>query len=274
MTSTISYSRTGSGEPVVLIHGIGHRREAWGQVPQLLSREYDVIAVDLPGHGLSPAPERPAGYAMPSYVQQMEEFFEDLDLGRPHVAGNSLGGILALELAARGSVRTCAALSPAGFWAKYELALLGANLVSLKATAHAPEAVVRAVLANPRLKALSLRSLYAHPENVPFDVAVGDTRNLRASRGFWPCFARGLALSYKPTPVVPTTVAWGDKDRLLPPHQARRAEGRLPGVHHVSLPDCGHVPMVDHPDLVARVIADTVARAGERALNGLSTSGD
>lgn len=261
MPSSISYSRIGSGEPILLIHGIGHRREAWAQVPELLAPDYDVINIDLPGHGHSPVPRKPASYTMTSYAEQVEELMDDLGLDRPHVAGNSLGGILALELAARGSVRSCAAFSPAGFWSKPELALLGANLVLLKVSAHAPRAVVQKVCGTLRLRAISMRSLYVHPENLCAQHSFDDSMNLRHAKGFWPCFARGVLLSYKQTPVVPTTIAWGERDRLLLPSQARRAETALPAVIHKTLPDCGHVPMVDHPELVRGVVRETTPRA-------------
>ncbi|HEY1966958.1 MAG TPA: alpha/beta hydrolase, partial [Pseudonocardia sp.] len=59
------------------------------------------------------------------------------------------------------------------------------------------------------------------------------------------------------------TIAWGDHDRILPPRQAQRAARLLPAAHHLPLPGCGHVPMSDDPELVAKVILDTCARARE-----------
>ncbi|MBO1767283.1 alpha/beta hydrolase [Allobranchiibius sp. GilTou38] len=269
MTSTISYSRTGSGEPIVLIHGIGHRREAWNRVPELLASDFDVINIDLPGHGRSPAPGKPAGYTITSYADQVEELLRELAVTQPHVAGNSLGGILALELAARGSVQSCAAFSPAGFWSKAELGLLAVNLLALKVSSYAPGPVIEAVCGNERLRAISMRSLYVHPEHLSTEEAIGDTYNLRRAKGFWPCFIRGIGLSYKQIPLVPSTIAWGEKDRLLLPRQAGRAARKLPSVTHVPLPDCGHVPMVDHPELIASVIRETTARVGVRQLSSV-----
>ena len=60
---------------------------------------------------------------------------------------------------------------------------------------------------------------------------------------------------------MPTTVAWGTKDRLLWPRQPESARRRIPNAHHVSLPDCGHVPMIDDPSLIIDVIDQTVTRA-------------
>ena len=85
--STISYSRQGTGEPVVLIHGIGHQRTAWFEVYDRLAQHHDVIAIDLPGFGQSPPPQKPDTYRMASWVTQLETFFEHLGIERPHVVG-------------------------------------------------------------------------------------------------------------------------------------------------------------------------------------------
>ena len=99
MSLAINYHRTGSGPPLVLLHGVGHHWQAWEPVIERLAVEFDVIACDTPGFGRS-AP-LPAGVTptIPAYVDAFEWFFAELGLERPHVAGNSMGGGLALELA-------------------------------------------------------------------------------------------------------------------------------------------------------------------------------
>lgn len=259
--STISFSRQGAGEPVVLIHGIGHQRSAWFSVYDRLAEHHDVIAIDLPGFGQSPPPKRPDTYRMASWVEQLERFFDHLDIDRPHVVGNSLGGNLALELAARSTVTSCTAISPAGFSLPTGLAVAGAALLTMKASSHAPMPLIRIFAEKDALRKLSMSALYAHPERLTVEQAYSDTMNLRRSKGFWPCFIGGMRLNYKTIPHVPTTVAWGDKDRLLLPSQGRRARRRLPEQRHVTLPDCGHVPMLDDPELITRVVRETVALA-------------
>ncbi|MBB2893412.1 alpha/beta fold hydrolase [Flexivirga oryzae] len=263
--STIDYTRAGSGDPLVLVHGIGHQRSAWGETFELLAQDFDVIELDLPGFGRSPAPAAPYSYRMDSYVDQLEGFFAHLGLDRPHVAGNSLGGLFALELAARGSVRTATAISPAGFWGPLGLANAIAGLSVLKASAHAPRPVVKLFSDKALLRRASLRTLYSHPENVPGDVAYSDALNLRTSPGFFPVAWHASRSRYRHQPLVPVTIAWGTKDRLLPPSQAAAARRALPMVSHLTLPDCGHVPMVDNPELVAGAIVQTVVQAADRA---------
>jgi pimeloyl-ACP methyl ester carboxylesterase len=263
--SSISYTRAGSGDPLVLIHGIGHQRSAWGDTVELLAQDFDVIAIDLPGFGRSPAPARPHSYRMDSYVDQLEDFFTHLGLDRPHVAGNSLGGMFALELAARGSVRTATGISPAGFWGPLGLVNAMASLSMMKVSTYAPRPVLKLFSDKATLRKASLRALYAHPENVPGHVAYDDALNLRTSPGFFPVAWHASRSRYRRQPLVPVTIAWGTKDRLLPPSQAVAARRQLPMVSHLTLPDCGHVPMIDNPELVAGAIVQTVVQAADRA---------
>lgn len=263
--SDIKYTREGSGDPLVLIHGIGHQRSAWGDTFELLAEDFDVIAIDLPGFGRSPAPSRPHSYRMDSYVDQLEEFFAELGLDRPHVAGNSLGGMFALELAARGAVRTATAIAPAGFWGPLGLVNAVGNLVVLKASTYVPRRVLKLFSDKPALRKLSLRSLYSHPERVPSDVAFDDALNLRNSPGFFPVAWHIARARFRRQPLVPVTIAWGTKDRLLLPSQATAARTALPTVSHLTLPGCGHVPMIDNPELVAGAIVQTVVQAADRA---------
>lgn len=263
MKSTIAHTHLeGTGEPVVLVHGIGHRKEAWGAVPRLLhERGHDVHVVDLPGHGASPTPVRPDGYSMRSTAEQLERLFAELGLDGPHVVGNSLGGAVAHELARHGSVRTATLLSPAGFFPAHHLPNIAANLLFMKVGSHLPEALHRKLTGYVWFRRLAFRSLYTHPETLTVEDAVGDTLNLRRSKGFWPYFIRAAFLRCTQDVAVPTTVAWGDTDRLLLPSEAHVARRRLPTATHVTLPDSGHCPQHDHPELVVDVIIATITRA-------------
>lgn len=266
MKSSIEYTRLeGTGEPVVLIHGIGHRREAWGEVPALLNaRGHDVYVVDLPGHGSSPIPARPDGYSMRSHAEQFERLFGELRIGRPHVVGNSLGGAVVLELAHGGGVRSATALSPAGFFPVLHLPNIAANLLFMKVGSYLPEALHRKLNGFEWFRKLAFRSLYTHPEKVSVEDAVGDTLNLRGAKGFWPHFVRATWLRTTKDVTVPTTIGWGDTDRLLLPSEAKVARERLPEATHVSLPDCGHCPQIDHPELVTDLIVATIERAADK----------
>src|SRR5215213_2318896 len=110
---SLAHVRRGSGPPLVLIHGIGSQWQMWQPVLDRLARERDVIAVDLPGFGDSPPlPGTPSVEALAGAVA---ELLGELGIERPHAAGNSLGGGVALELGRRGDARSVCVLSPAGF---------------------------------------------------------------------------------------------------------------------------------------------------------------
>lgn len=253
--SSIHYTRQGRGEPVVLIHGIGHQGQAWGEVSGTLAQHFDVVVVDLPGHGRSPAPTAPHTYRLNSVADQLEELFDDLEIDRPHVVGNSLGGYLALELARRAAVVSATALSPAGFGTRAELlGIAGPQLLAMKLATYAPRPVLKAFANKPALRSVSLSALYAHPERQTPARALGDSLNLRHSRGFWPMLWEGMRLEVRRDIPVPVTIAWGVRDRLLVPRQAERAARRLPGASVERWPDCGHVPMVDDPERVVRLV--------------------
>lgn len=258
----INYERRGSGSPLVLLHGIGHRWQAWRPVLDLLADCHDVIALDLPGFGES-APMPPGReHDLPSVMTVLAQVFTELRVTAPHLAGNSLGGLIAVEAASRGMVSSATALSPAGFWDGTDRIRALATLKLLRAGAVAPLPLGRALTGNRLLRSASLRVLYAHPERVDARSARGDMAALRSSPAFNPTLRSGRDFSWSgPQPTVPLTVAWAELDKILPVRQARRAATLLPDAYHVVLRGCGHVPMIDDPDLVARTILDTCARA-------------
>ncbi len=111
-TTSLTYERRGTGEPLLLLHGIGHHWQAWEPVLDVLAAERDVIAVDLPGFGASDALPDGSPYDLSGVVPVLGAFCGALGVERPHVAGNSLGGLLALELGREKLVRSVTALSP------------------------------------------------------------------------------------------------------------------------------------------------------------------
>jgi pimeloyl-ACP methyl ester carboxylesterase len=258
----VNFERRGSGSPLVLLHGIGHRWQAWNPVLDRLAAHHDVIAIDLPGFGRSaPMPEG-VGHDLPGVISMLERTFAQFGVTRPHVAGNSLGGMIAIEAASRGLVASATALSPAGFWDGADRVRALATLRMLRAGALAPWPVPVALTGSAFARRAGLGVLYAHPERVDVRTARGDMAALRGSTAFAPTMRSGRDFLWTgPQPACPVTVAWAELDRILPVRQAARARQVLPGAHHVTLPGCGHVPMIDDPDLVAGTILETCARA-------------
>src|SRR3954447_16996928 len=108
----VAFERRGEGSPLVLLHGIGHRWQAWEPVLNQLALVHDVIALDLPGFGRSRALPDGTPYTVESTLSVLAELFESFGLVKPHIAGNSLGGLFALEAAERDLVSSVTALSP------------------------------------------------------------------------------------------------------------------------------------------------------------------
>jgi pimeloyl-ACP methyl ester carboxylesterase len=261
---SINHHREGEGPPLVLLHGIGHHWQAWKPVIPLLAREFDVIACDSPGFGRSAPLTTGIEPTIPAYVDAFEWFFAELGLERPHVAGNSMGGAIAIELACRRAIRSATAFSPAGFWTPAERRFCQA---SLKALASTPTVARPAVerLARTRSGRVALFSqTFGYPARLPAEEAVSTLRDAWAS----PAFAAALEAfrhyrvdAPEELRSVPLTIAWGSRDMLLPYRlQAPRARAMLPWATHVTL-GAGHVPYYDDPAAVAEVIRTAVTAA-------------
>jgi pimeloyl-ACP methyl ester carboxylesterase len=256
----LSYARRGSGEPLVLIHGIGHRWQAWEPVLDRLAEHHDVIAIDLPGFGKSAPMKLPAGqpHTIGLAMEHIAASFPGFGIERPHVAGNSLGGALALELARNGLAASATAFSPAGFWnTRWEVAWGVWNLSLTRAAAFAPKPVLRYVADHDTARALAFGTIFGKPRALDPALALGDTLALRAGRSFRPVARAAKHYRYAGETGVPTTVAWGTKDRILLRRQFAQAKRVLPNARFEDLPGCGHVPMNDDPERVSRLILET-----------------
>ena len=258
----LAYERRGSGPPLVLLHGVGHRRQAWDAVLYRLTPHRDVIAVDLPGHGESPPLPASATPVLTVLLDQVIALFDELGLDRPHIAGNSLGGRLALEAAVVRRASSVTALSPAGFWrsdrdAQYARAVfrvmeaLGAILQPRAATLSRSTAG----------RALVYSVVISRPSRMSPEQARGDMAAFMAARPTMDLVLAQMTQFSGTVPAgIPVTVAWGTKDRLLPPRQVLVAKAALPQAWFLPLRGCGHVPMTDDPALVADVVLQGSSR--------------
>ena len=255
---TLSYTRQGSGEPLLLLHGIGHHRQVWDPVIPALAAERDVIAVDLPGCGESPALPDGMAHDLPTMNTVLAALCEALEIERPHVAGNSLGGLLALDMARARLVRSVTALSPAGFWNEVERRYAFTVLMTMRQIAQRMPLPVVERLARPAIgRTLLTSTIYARPGRRSPEAVIAETLALARAQGFSETLRSGRSVQFTDDIVgTPVTVAWGNRDRLLIPRQGVRAKSVIPRARLVRLPGCGHVPMNDDPALVARVVLD------------------
>jgi pimeloyl-ACP methyl ester carboxylesterase len=269
----VAYERHGSGSPLVLIHGLGHRRQGWNVLVDKLTPYHEVITVDLPGHGES-SPLPPSEFSpVFAYVARLAELLGDLKLERPHVAGNSLGGALALGLASQGFAASATALSPAGFWGhRYQFSYAHVVFATARLSGAVVSPLVPWLSRSVAGRTLLYGSMVHRPALVPADQARDDTLNFLRTRDAMRLFF-GSPESFSETVDVPVTIAWGTKDHILMPSNMEVARRRLPNARFVWLPGCGHVPMTDDPDLVARVILEgTGAVESSRASHSSGTA--
>jgi pimeloyl-ACP methyl ester carboxylesterase len=236
--STINYRRGGSGPPLVLLHGIGQSWHTWRPVIPLLEGEFDVIACDSPGFGLSPPLPSGTCPTMAAYVEAFRRFFDQLALDRPHIAGVSMGGAIALELGRIGAGASVCAFSPAGFWTARERRFCE---LSLRATAQTPRALRPAIAALARTRpgrAILYAQIFGYPARMEAADALTALEAAWGAPAFLPvldAFDRYVFKAGDELRAVPVTVAWGVRDRLLLyGRQAPRARDAAMGSPRVS----------------------------------------
>ena len=239
--------RRGSGRPLVLLHTLGTDHRMWDPVLERLAAERDVLALDLPGFGGSPALER--GSRRRPRARGAPGFSRSRGIERPHVAGNSLGGWVALEMAAAGRAASVTAIAPAGLWSR--------PLEPKRSTTRTVARVLLPVLA-PLLRTRAGRRLAfagtaARPELIPPAAAMRLARAYATAPGFRAAndAMRAGRFTALDRLTIPVTLAWPEFDRLV------SRPRRLPaGVRSVVLRGCGHLPTWDDPEQVAHVLLD------------------
>jgi pimeloyl-ACP methyl ester carboxylesterase len=259
--------RAGDGEPVVLLHGFTATWRCWLPVLPGLVARYDVLAPTLTGHDGGPAAVPGQQHDLPSAAAHVERELDEQGIDTAHIVGNSMGGTLALELAKRGRARSIVGLSPGGGW------LLGdpegpriekffrRQLKMTRASRKRTEQIMR----RPLIRRMALRDITRRGELLPPAEAVRLARSSLACTVVDDVFAAmrsGSGLLQDLDQVtVPTLIAWAEHDRILPlERHAPRFRSEIPGVTFRVLPDVGHVPMSDDPELVTSTIVDWVER--------------
>ncbi|MVU80077.1 alpha/beta fold hydrolase [Nocardia sp. ET3-3] len=250
--------RSGEGEPLLLLHGVLLTWQSWGSVLDELAG-HSILAPTLPGHWGGPEAARPATVA--ALVDHCERLLDESGWDTAHIAGNSLGGWIALELAARGRARSCTAIAPAGLWR----APAAADSLLRKFRAFGPLIGLGPGQqpSLPTLRSLLLPLLANRPADVPNYLAKAMTGaitecaivdDLAEDPDLSTGFTRLAELA------VPTTILLPLNDRVLPPHVYMPLTPTAT-VDVRPLAALGHVPMLEAPDLITAEIRATVARA-------------
>ncbi len=246
----------GSGEPLVLVHGLGGTRTIWEPLLPLLA-ERDVHAVDMPGFGAEPPLPDGEEPSPANLARAVHQACLRAGVERPHVAGNSLGGWVALEMGRADWAASVTALSPAGLWG----GALGERPMPAREWARRVRPGLSLALRAEPLRRRALATSVAHPERVPPRIGRELILNWVDAEGYEAANRAMRSHSFDPAGYpaeVPVTLAWGEQDRLVgPPRPAQRP----PGARYLTLPGCGHTPTWDDPALVARVILEGSAVA-------------
>jgi pimeloyl-ACP methyl ester carboxylesterase len=263
--------RAGSGEPLLLIHPFMLNHEVWSDVVPVLAEGHDVVAATLPGHWAGPHLRR-RDDSLDAIADGLEELLDDLGWDTCHVAGNSIGGWLALELARRGRARSVVAIAPAGGWRRYSPTQL---LVGLKFLMIAPAAFLGRLSGDlaRHLPARLLRPLLQvvshHPERMSREQVHAFVRASTHCSAFLPYFWSDLrrgGIRDLDHIDVPVRLVLCQDDWLLPPERhGAMFRDQLTDPDVVELARVGHVPMYDDPAAVARLVAEHVGLWRESA---------
>ena len=270
--------RAGTGEPLVLIHGFTATWRCWLPVLGLLVPRFEVIAPTLHGHDGGPTPPVQAR-TLAQAADHFELLLDELGVRTAHLAGNSMGGALALELAKRGRARSVVAISPGGGWDEFNKREVERIIRLFKRTQVSARATVKhheKLLARPGFRRIGMRDIMARGHLVPAEEAVLLTRSsIRCSivDDVFTTLRNGTGRVVDLDQVkVPTLVLWGDKDRLLPmDRHAGRFRREIPGVRFEVMRGLGHTPMWDDPARIAMLIGDFAA-ASSASANGQAAS--
>jgi pimeloyl-ACP methyl ester carboxylesterase len=255
--------RSGRGEPVLLLHGIGTSRGDFTALVGRLADDHDVLAVDLPGHGGSPPLGR--AHTAAAIADAVESELDARGLGPVHAVGNSLGGRVALELGRRGRARSIVALAPSGLALPhervYQASLMARARVELSALRPAIPAMARTAAGRTAL----LAPLRARPWAATEHEALALRGGFAGAERFWDTLWWNVLIDVPAGLAAircPVTLVQGGLDAVAPGH-APRYLALIPGARLVTLPFAGHAPQADSPDEVARIVRATILRARE-----------
>lgn len=262
-----------SADPLLLIHGLAATKSSWLTVVPELARHHRVIAVDLPGFGYSTKSR--ASYDAPFFAREMFRFLDALGVGETFIAGNSMGGRIAMEMAMSGPERVAAiaCLCPAAaFFRRPVLALV---------RALRPEFAAAGVfLPRGRLKA-GLKQLFADPACLDerwYDAAIDEFFTMWKSPRFRIAVAASARRIYLEEPSgdkgfwarlgemrTPAYYVYGRQDVLISPRFAATVTSSLPEAHVEVWDDCGHVPQIEYPERTATRMVEFFTASARRS---------
>lgn len=254
--------RQGSGKPLLLIHGLGASWQNWQPILPALSAQREVIAVDLPGFGQTPALQ--GEVSITTLADAVTSFMTEQGLTGVDMVGVSMGGRLVLELARRGVGGTTVALSPGGFWNAGQLRFFNISIQASIKLIRALQPVMPLLTGNPVGRTALLAQLSPKPWALPADLTLHEMRSWAASPSFDAALhslVHGPVQQGAPAGSLPgrIVIGWAWQDRICFPSQSKRATTLFPDAALHWFDNSGHYPHWDQPaqtvDLILRSTA-------------------
>lgn len=257
----LHHKHFGSGKPLLLVHGLGSSRRSWSLLVRSLAARREVITIDLPGHGDTPAEEDSGTFA--GLARSLEAWLEAEQLVGVDMVGSSLGGRLVLEMARRGKAGAVVALDPGGFWQGWERSFIAGSLNTSVALARMLRPAIPTLAHMAPTRSLFLAQLSFRPWALNGDFVECELASVAET----PTFEALVAdLAYGPmqqgpaAPATgPVTIGWGRHDRLCLPVQALRAQAAFPSARLHWFEQSGHFPLWDEPEETAALILQATA---------------
>jgi pimeloyl-ACP methyl ester carboxylesterase len=255
--------RCGDGTPLVLLHGIAMSWRAWQPVIPLLAERHEVFAPSLAGHHGAVPCAPGTSWSVSGLSDALERQLDEAGIDTAHVAGNSLGGWVALEMARRGRARSVVALSPAGGWRSHRDLRRVARLVQLGRT-FAYHPLRATMLSHPRIRRAILRGVSERGHRMSATEANAlfqDNLACTALRDLLASMAHDGPLPALTDAGCPIRIAWSQHDRVIPfPRYGQPLAEAIPDAELLSLLGVGHIPMHDNPRLIAATILEFTSR--------------
>jgi pimeloyl-ACP methyl ester carboxylesterase len=259
--SRIHYLTAGDGLPLVMLHGAGESALDWQWVMPALARRFRMIAPDLPGFGKSDRPR--ADYSPAFFGDFVAGLLDALHIPRAVVVGNSLGGLAALRFALAAQERVLALVLVDSVGLGREIIPGIKWLLPWLVSPGSGEWVAywaMTSLGKAQLDWWRTQLQFARPERAPVEWIAEQHRLSRRTDFVWNSLdvlrafidlagQRDVLRDRLPDLMMPTLILWGEHDRVIPISHARDAVGRLRRGRLALIPDCGHQPQVERPDL-------------------------
>ena len=246
---------------LILVHGLGSAGNIWKSLIPKLKEDFSVFAIDLPGHGVAALEENEKVDPQSLAHAIVEEVSRTHNVSQMHVAGNSLGGWIALEMGAvaPNQVKSVTALAPAGLWSEVPLTKYPPSFFDARLLAKVSQHFMRLAFHLPPLKAIGYKKITHLWRELSFESCRDSVLAMANSTGYMPLWdgLRGRKFESAIPEQVNVSIIFGDYDLTLPEEIAQEKSVAPEHSNWVIVDNCAHVIMWNYPDLTVDFIKRT-----------------